>query len=547
MPPAGTRVLFEDREILVLHRPGASDWTLATFADLTFRPAGTAFWAHGVAEKLGLDAIGFVAKRENWYPAASVERAAPAVRAALKPRSIAYGYSMGGYGALKHGRRLGLGAAIAVAPQVSIAPSDVPWDARFHRFHQPRAHQGMAVAAEDLAPFAVVLADPYDGLDWRHARMAAATGGVHLMRTPMAGHGAIWLLAGSRALDEILHPALAHDIAGMRAVLRARRSRSGHWFRLMGRAAARHGHARLSETLWQRATELGMPAAAIGVERGEAMADRAYRLLVAGRRAEAVETCRRLVALEDGAAGSIGRAAHVLLQAGAAAEAEAAFRRALLGRGAAPDLHIGLSLALGQQGRGPEAIEVARAAHAALPREAEIATHLGHLLIGAGSDHHAEAEAAFRSVLARQPASGPALYGLSVLTAERGDLPKARMLAQRATFRMPGNHDAQTWLARLHLRLGDAARAARLFRGVVQADPSRAAAHAGLAEALVALGRREEAVAALRRGLAALPGDPLLQARLRALTGPRSVPARLAARLRGLFPWRARAAGGDGP
>ncbi|MBR0679990.1 tetratricopeptide repeat protein [Roseomonas eburnea] len=537
MPPAKTRVLFEDREILVLHRPGASDWTLVTFADLTFRPSGAAFWARGAAEKLDLDAIGFVAKRENWYPAASVERAAPAVHAALKPRSIAYGYSMGAYGALKHGRCLGLAGAIAVAPQVSVSPADVPWDTRFHRLHQPSLHQGMIVTAADLAPFVAVLADPYDGLDWRHARMAAATGRAHLLRAPMTGHGAIWLLAGSRALEEILAPALAHDIAGMRAVLRARRARSGHWFRLMGRAAARHGHDRLSETLWQRAAELGMPAALIEVERAEAMADRAYRLVEAGRPAEAVAQCRRLVAIENRPAGSIGRAGHVLLKAGVPAEAEAAFRLALRDRSATPDLHIGLSLALGQQGRGREAIEVARAAHAALPRDAEIATHLGHLLIGAGGDHQAEAEAAFRSVLARQPASGQALYGMSVLTAGRGDLPKARLLAQRAVFRMPGNQDALAWLAELQLRLGDATRAARLFRGVVQSDPSRASAHAGLSEALTALGRREEAVAAVRRGLAALPDDPMLRARLRALTGPRSVPARLAARLlRSLLP-----------
>lgn len=533
MPPPPTRVLFEDHEILVLHRPGNSAHTLVTFSDLTFRPDGNAFWGRGAAEKLDLDAIGFVAKRENWFPVASVEAAAPAVRKALKPRSIAYGYSMGAYGALKHGRRLGLGGTIAVAPQVSIAPADVPWDTRFHRFHRPVPHQGMALTAADLPPFAVVLADPYDPVDWRHARLAARwSGRVHLLRAPLVGHSAIWLLAGSRALAEILPPALAGDVAGMRAVLRARRARSGHWFRLMGRAAYRRGHARLSETLWQRAVELGIPAATIGSEKVEAMVDRAHRLAGAGRREEAATICRALLALEGCPAGSVGRAAHVLLQAGAAAEAEAAFRRAIAELPETVDLRIGLSLSLAAQRRHPEAIQAARTAHAALPQETDLATHLGHMLIGAGRRYRPEAEAVFREVLRHRPATGQALYGLSVVLAGRDAFPEALELAQRAVFRLPGNMGVLAWLARVVLRSGDATRAERLFRRVVTEEPKRADGHLGLSETLEALGRQDEAVAAIERGLAVLPDDSTLLARKRRLARRGGG---LVKRLRGLF------------
>lgn len=536
MPPPATRVLFEDHEILVLHRPGASAFTLVTFADLTFRPRGDAFWARGVADRLDLDAIGFVAKRENWYPNASVARAAPAVRAALKPSSIAYGYSMGAFGALKHGARLGIGAALAVAPQLSIAPADVPWDTRFHRFHRPVPNEGMALTADDLSPFAALLADPYDALDWRHARMAASTGRVHLLRAPLCGHSAVWLLAGSDRLQAALAPALAHDIAGLRAALRDGRARSGHWFRLMGRAACRLGHARLAEALWARASALGLPARAIEAERAEALADRAHRLAGAGRAEEALAASRSLMALGAPALGAIGRSGHVLLRLGVPAEAEAAFRRALAERPELADLHHGLALALARQGRRAEAIEVARAAHAALPGQAEIAIQLGHLLIGAGRARHGEAAAAFQAVLAQYPASGEALHGLSIVTAGRGDVADALALAQRAVFRLPGNHDALAWLAQLVLRSGDAVRAERLLRGLAQAEPARAEAHLGLAEALEALGRREEAVAALRRGLEALPDEPRLAAQLRAWSAPASFGARLAAWLRAFLP-----------
>lgn len=534
MPAGDTRVLFEDREILVLHRPGPSDHTLVTFADLTFRPAGDRFWGRDAAEKLGCDAIGFVAKRENWYPVVSVRAAAPLVRAALKPRSIAYGYSMGAYAALKHGAFLGVTGALAVAPQASISPADVPSDARFHRFHRPGLHAEMRIAAEDLPPFAAVLADPYDPTDWPHAAMLAAAGPVHLLRAPLAGHAAIWLLAGADALAEILEPALAGDIAAMRRVLKARRAQSGHWFRMMGRAAYRHGHARLAGTLWDRAAALGVPAPVIGAERIEAMADRAQRLVETGRKPEAAATCRALLEQSPAAAVAVGRAAHMLLAAAAPAEAEAAFRHARR-LGAATDLEIGLSLALAAQGRTAEALEVARTAHAARPADVDLASHYGHLLIAAGRAHRQDAERVFRAVLARQAGCGMALHGLAVVLADRGDKVQAKAMAQRAVTRLPGHADSLALLGRLVLADGEAARAERLFRRLQRGFPGRADAWLGLADALDAQGRRMDAIGALRRGLALMPGEATIAQRLRALTRPPGLRARVKAGLRSLL------------
>ncbi len=457
------------------------------------------------------------------------------MRAVLKPRSVAYGYSMGAYGALKHGARLGIGAAVAVAPQVSIAPTDVPADARFHRFFRPGLHRGMRVAAADLAPFVAVLADPYDAQDWAHARLAAAAGSVHLLPTPHAGHAAIWLVAGTEALAQMLGPVLDRDIAGMRAMLRARRAGSGHWFRLMGRAAWSHGHARLAQTLWDRAGALGIPPAVLAQERATAAVERAQRLIALGRRAEAVETCRALVREAAPGDASLGQAAHLLLAAGAPAEAEAAFRAALAALPEAGDLHAGLSLALAGQGRGREALEAARAGHAALPQHADLATHYAHLLRGEGHDGRAEAERIFRAVLARDPGTGLAHYGLSVLLADRGAAPEALHQAERAVARLPGHHEALDWLAGLALRAGDAPRAERLYRRLQRQAADRPAGYLGLAAALCAQDRRAEAVGALRRGLSALPGNADLAARLADLTrGPGGM-AGLVARLRRVF------------
>ena len=527
--------LFEDREILVLHRPGASDYTLVTFADLTFRPSNDDFWGRAPADRLDLDAIGFIAKRENWFPTASVEAAAPAVRAVLKSRSIAYGYSMGGHAALKHGRRLGVGSALAVCPQVSIVPADVPWDPRYHHFHRPVVNQGMALAAEDLAPFAAVLADPYDALDWRHARMAAGLGPLHLLRAPFTGHSTIWLLADRLILDEILPRVADGDAAGIRAELRARRGRSGAWFRLMGRAACRRRHPVLSERLWRRAAELGVPAGVIELDRADSMADRAHDLLVAGRREEAIALATDLAGRADAPLAPVGRAAHILLGAGAAEAAEAAFRCAIARGAPGADLRLGLCLALAAQGRRAEAIVSARQSHAALPEDADLAATLGHLLLDGGARHLPEAEAILRATLARRPLHGQALYGLSRVLARRKDLQGAIDFGRRALIRLPGNPDVSAWFARLCLRSGDAARAARLFRRIAADHPGRPDGYVGLSEALEALGQREAAVAAVTRGLAALPGEPSLLARQKALRPSRR--ARIAMKLRGLLRW----------
>ena len=212
------------------------------------------------AAKLGLDAVGFVAKRENWFPRASVEAAAAAVRAALKPRAVAYGYSMGGYGALKHARAAGrrqrhrgraAGQHRAGRRALGRALPSLP--------PPRRCTAACGSTAADLAPFTAVLADPYDATDWHHARLAAEAGAVHLLRTPHVRPCGD--LAAGRHRDaggRCSTAALAEDAGAMRALLRGRRANSGHWFRLMARAAFGRGHARLAEALWTRAGELGV-------------------------------------------------------------------------------------------------------------------------------------------------------------------------------------------------------------------------------------------------------------------------------------------------
>jgi tetratricopeptide (TPR) repeat protein len=254
-----------------------------------------------------------------------------------------------------------------------------------------------------------------------------------------------------------------------------------------------------------------------------------------GRSAEAAEACRSLAAIEPPSHHRLGRAAHLLLASGAAAEAEATFRRALDLRPGTADQYLGLSLALVAQGRGADALAVAADGHAACPQDSDLAAHYGHLLNAAGSAQRDLAEAVFRAIVAREPGMGQALFGLASVLAARGEHEAALGFATRAAHRMPQRQDVRALQARLCLQTGDAARAERLFRVVLRGTPDATDALLGLADALVRLDRHADAMALLGRAAADRPEDAAIAKALRRLSAPARPVSGLVSRLRGLL------------
>ena len=116
---------------------------------------------------------------------------------------MTYGYSMGGYAALKYARMLGISRALGVCPQASIDPVDVPDDKRFHKFHKRGLHDGMMMTASEAPEFGVLMADPYMANDRTSAELFARVG-VHWLRTPFMDHATIWLLVETEFLHEVL-------------------------------------------------------------------------------------------------------------------------------------------------------------------------------------------------------------------------------------------------------------------------------------------------------------------------------------------------------
>jgi len=169
-----------------------------------------------------------------------------------------------------------------------------------------------------------------------------------------------------------------------------------------------------------------------------------------------------------------GRARH---QAGALAEAEAAYRSALV---LAPDhqdtlKHLGVLLF--STSRYAEAADVLAKLSQAAPDSAEAQNNLANALVALGK--HDEAIAAYERALALDPNLKAARSNLASLHVNRG-------------------------LPLVHTRH---AQAAQHFARAIAVDPDRASAHAALGFSLHALGKPEEALASFRRALGIEPDN----------------------------------------
>jgi tetratricopeptide (TPR) repeat protein len=339
-------IIFDDEAIRVVHRPGASDFSLVTFAALGHRPNGDWLWAGEPIAKLGVEAIGIIAHRPNWFPAAAMEAAATAIRSLLRPQAIGYGFSMGGYGVLKYGRLLGLTHGIAVSPQLSIDPADVPQDRRFHRFHDPQLHSGMAVTPHDVPPVTFVAGDTMWPLDGQHLNTAAAFPCVSTVALRFMQHAAVHRFTSSRELAALFDLVLAGDAEALREHLRRGRSESGELHLWVARTAAARGHAVAAERLWAKAAALGVSLAKISELRAVAARERMMRLVATRRLPEAHAFLDAAVEAHGGRAPGLVRLGQFLNRRGMPAQAIVCYRRALRFAPRLAAAHLGLLEAL---------------------------------------------------------------------------------------------------------------------------------------------------------------------------------------------------------
>ena len=231
-------ILYQGETLRVVANNRRSPSRFVSFNHLLYREPPNRFWGDSFFDKYELGAMGFVSTKQDWFPESEMRAALEAIEGAFTrapgERLVSYGVSMGGYAAFKYAALLGVDAAIAFGPQISIAPADVgSFDSRFRRFHDSALHAGMRIRSEDLAPENYLLYDNFWKVDRKNAEMIAALGPVECFTLPFAGHVCVRAVVEGR----VAHPFLLRLLdpaPGKRAELRAmvrrtRRKTSVYW------------------------------------------------------------------------------------------------------------------------------------------------------------------------------------------------------------------------------------------------------------------------------------------------------------------------------
>src|SRR5580692_2443694 len=117
-----------------------------------------------------IDAVHIISRENDWYQHAAMSAVTEIVAELTKPyrRVVAYGSSMGGYGAIRFGGMAGASVALAISPQFSIDPRTVQFE---RRWKADADRIDFALERTLRAPFvetSYIVYDPLDA-DRRHA------------------------------------------------------------------------------------------------------------------------------------------------------------------------------------------------------------------------------------------------------------------------------------------------------------------------------------------------------------------------------------------
>lgn len=219
-----TTIIGQTERLQALFLPGGGDVLLITFNGMGMRPDGKTFAAASVAAKLGMPAIGIVSTEPNWFPEPDMAELLPQLEPHLGIRSkrLAYGFSMGGYGALKYSRAVGATAVLSLSPQSSVDPGFVPWDHRYRKYIRD-FHRGERLKPGDAAGFICVIADLMHEDDRRHVDIAHEVCGFDTVNALGVGHATFELFLSSNIMRDLFSHVLSQDLLAIRSLVRERK------------------------------------------------------------------------------------------------------------------------------------------------------------------------------------------------------------------------------------------------------------------------------------------------------------------------------------
>lgn len=228
---AERRLIYESEHVLVFLQDLGSEVFFVTFNEMGFRPRGDRFWGDSFLESLGYAAVGVVSKRTNFYPPDDAAKYLPRIREAARGRpTFTYGYSHGGYGALKYAKALSAKATIGLSPLWSMQPEDINGiDPLGYGYYDPKLRGGDRITAADIGPHNYIFFDRAHHPDGFHGGSIARIPGVTTIVTPFADHDSVRLITEGRIARPLLTSIVERPDLGrraLRAAIREARRRS---------------------------------------------------------------------------------------------------------------------------------------------------------------------------------------------------------------------------------------------------------------------------------------------------------------------------------
>lgn len=235
------QTLYENDTIRVLYDPRGADISIVSFAHMRFSASETnSYWGQSAFEKAGFSAVGVICKTDTWYPAREVIPAIGALAACLPDANrIAYGFSMGGYGALRFGKAFGADIVFAVSPQISIDPRF--WsgrDSRFSSYFDEELHENMRIEQDHLPDNVYAFYDPYHIYDRINVEALQTVRHVTGVTLHHMGHDTAEVFASSAMFRELCLLAVEDDQHGVAKL--AKTTARASYRRKAGLAACAH-------------------------------------------------------------------------------------------------------------------------------------------------------------------------------------------------------------------------------------------------------------------------------------------------------------------
>lgn len=237
---------YSSEKIYTVYEEGKSDYLLITFGFNGMRTERNSFWGQNFCRKGKINVLGIVSRNSDWFPE---EYMRPAIEACLPyiahiKNRIAYGGSMGGFGALKYGAALGAQKIMALVPQYSINPHDVGhFDTKFTEFYHADLHSNMRIKkSESASQCTWILFDPSLLIDAGHVQeLSRVVENCRLVPMYHTGHATARIFKTSERAINFIELIANGDLGAVdRFVIEERRKSSLRAFFLFKRAVATH-------------------------------------------------------------------------------------------------------------------------------------------------------------------------------------------------------------------------------------------------------------------------------------------------------------------